>query len=166
MIIIVEGTDRVGKTTLVNRLADELGFKVFKDSLINPHHINNRMVMAEKLHSSALLLKALDLTKNDIVIDRFHLTEYVYGTLERITDYDAFKVVDDMMAKMNAIIIHVERTNPEFSDKAAGEDQSNHEILFNLALRKYTKCKVIKTKHGSEDIVNCIRVIRRAQLNV
>ena len=30
MIIIVEGIDRVGKTTLCNRLRQELGYPVFK----------------------------------------------------------------------------------------------------------------------------------------
>ena len=145
MIIIVEGTDRVGKTTLVNMLRDRMAFVSFKDHLLKSRHVNNSKVMSEKLYSVALLLKEINSTGVNVVIDRFHLTELVYGMVERTTITSTFGVIDRMLAEMGAIIVHVQRTNHELSDKLAGYNQSRHEELFDHLIDDVTKCSTMKT---------------------
>ena len=83
MLIIVEGIDRVGKTTLCNMLKDKLGFKIYK-------HKNNNFNYSKMDNDNETdkMLQLLDLYEQigsdvNIVFDRFHWSDFVYGKIER-----------------------------------------------------------------------------------
>lgn len=80
MIIIVEGIDGVGKTTLCRKIEKEYGFKYFNDPYL-PGPLEMRIIN-EKLCTTMELLRLFG-KDQDIIIDRFHVSEYVYGLLNR-----------------------------------------------------------------------------------
>ena len=85
MVIIIEGIDRVGKTTLSEmieeRYRDFMDFIRFRDDTRYVHNHLNKAVNTEKINTLQNLLEA-GLVDN-IILDRYHITEFVYGAIER-----------------------------------------------------------------------------------
>jgi len=86
LIIIVEGPDRVGKTTLVRALREYfIAKQPLKPVLVIGSAGINRSTPLQSFHSSYRyydLMIALLLNQSDnfhIILDRFHLGEYVYA---------------------------------------------------------------------------------------
>ena len=155
MIVIVEGVDRVGKTTLVNMLVKE-GFKLVKSK--KPPFINaSRKSETEQAIISGIMA-VLEVCKyEDIVIDRFHASELVYGFIER-GEYrlnvingghaapvrmEEFLYTDDALAKLGAVIAYVRPTNVVSSGIEHGRSLIDHSAMFEQLMAKSTKCTVI-----------------------
>ncbi len=68
-MVIIEGCDAVGKSTLAKWLAKELGYDYFKDSF---HKLGTKYYIGNALKKPF-----------NIVSDRFHLGEYVYPTVKQ-----------------------------------------------------------------------------------
>lgn len=132
MIIIVEGIDRVGKTTLVNMLHDVTGFPVYKNNT------SFRLADMDNENETDKMIKMLQicqLTNANIIFDRFHWTDLVYGVIQRGYDYDiATKnkiLIEDMLVEMGAMIILVKPTDVFESSKQHGKCLLRHDDLFN-----------------------------------
>lgn len=142
MIVIVEGIDRVGKTTLCNKFVEH-GFKLFKDSYFEGMEITKDIAL-EKLNTS---LRFLEIFKNEnIVIDRFHITEFVYGALERNYTSSEVEFIDKELALLDAVLILVNPVNAEDLDRASrghGKDLTIYNSIFNT----FYKVSSIKRKH-------------------
>lgn len=142
MIVIVEGIDRVGKTTLCNMFADE-GFKYFKDVYFDGVPIT-RKIASEKLRTTLEFLKLFK--DENIVVDRFHITEFVYGALERNYTSSEVEFIDKELALLDAVLILVNPINAEDLDRASrvhGKDLTIHNSIFNT----FYKVSSIKRKH-------------------
>lgn len=75
-IIIIEGADACGKTTLAKRLAFDYNGIIFHQT----YRFKNKI----PLYHLAILRKALKLSKKKLVIlDRLHISEYIYGKIYR-----------------------------------------------------------------------------------
>lgn len=75
-IIIIEGPDACGKTTLANRLAFD-----YKGVVL---HQTYRFKNNIPIYHLAVLKKALKLSKEKLVIiDRLHISEYIYAKIYR-----------------------------------------------------------------------------------
>ena len=81
-VIIIEGIDRVGKTTLANLIKRKFDAKVFKDKMFVAEDMKDRILITEKIATIVNMLKLWPIDKM-LVIDRFHLSEVVYGDLDR-----------------------------------------------------------------------------------
>lgn len=85
MIIIIEGIDRVGKTTLCEmieeRYAESVGFRRFRDDTRYAHNYLKKEVNTEKINTLQNLLD--EGFVRDVILDRYHITEFVYGVVER-----------------------------------------------------------------------------------
>lgn len=133
MIVVVEGIDRVGKTTLVNKLKDG-GFIDMKDEFamekIKMSNFGDYSV--GKCESFVVMAKKLSDEGKNIVIDRLHLTELVYGTLNRASNINevACLAVDMLLEKANAMLCLVKPSDLELSNTLAKCDQSRHAELF------------------------------------
>lgn len=144
-IIIVEGIDRVGKTTLVNKIVEEYGYKIFKAEL--PELINGY----DEIIKMKAILSILKLLENDkIIFDRFHFTEYVYGALER--DYLNLDVIsiDQELAKLNSLFIYMKPTDINKSSEEHGSDLTKHDVLFD-ALYLMSDIEKMKCNYNSMD---------------
>lgn len=102
MIIIVEGIDRVGKTTLCEMIEDKycenINFKRFRDDTRYVHNHMNKAVNTEKINTLQNLIEA-GLVDN-IILDRYHITEFVYGGIERTYKNDAMFDIDRRLAEV------------------------------------------------------------------
>ena len=107
MIIAVEGIDRTGKSTFCKALSDITGFVNFyapESDLVN-NEDKNMYDEADKCLKLAVLA---DLSATDVVFDRFHISDFVYGIVNR--NYDAteamklFKKVDKKLAKLGLVV--------------------------------------------------------------
>jgi len=75
-IIIIEGSDASGKTTLAQRLANEYNGIIIHQT----YRFKNKI----PIFHAAILRKALKLSKKQLVIlDRLHISEYIYGKVFR-----------------------------------------------------------------------------------
>ena len=143
MIIIVEGIDRVGKTTLCNKISNKFNVPIYK-------HVGNfeysNMDNNNETDKMLQILQVMKLVGSEriLVLDRFHLTDYVYGILNRNYDKDKakvnFKQIEDFLDKNEAILIMLEPTDISMSSKEHGEDLSNHYNIF-LDIFKESKIK-------------------------
>ena len=109
MIVILEGLERTGKTTLA-KIFEEKGFVNFKDH----NHLRNFSVgnIAERLDSTLSTLVALDKKGINIVLDRFHISEFVYSTLKRSSDpslFDHIWYIDEVLSHLDTRLIYLTR---------------------------------------------------------
>lgn len=152
MFVIVEGIDRVGKTTLCNRLENN-GFIILKDAFGQVKATNEKQqkLLATdssvfpayslgKLDTAVQYIKALCDKGYNIVVDRLHLTEMVYGFYDRpsMPLIERVKILDRMIDEMfgtQAMLVLVKPTDIEAASERAERDLSSHaeyfEVLFN-----------------------------------
>ena len=110
MIIIVEGIDRVGKTTLCNKLSQKTNIPIYKHKKSNYSEMKNDI-------ETDVMIQLIDLYKllnGNIIFDRFHWSDFVYGALERnysiANAYNNINIIESKL-KDNAIIIYVKPTD-------------------------------------------------------
>lgn len=98
MIILLEGPDASGKTTLVRQEFIPRGFQYIHNGVFpSPSHAYEAYINQLKF-----------LTPNDnVIIDRMHISERIYGRIyhgECMND-DSYWHVDSMLEKLNAIAL-------------------------------------------------------------
>ena len=109
MIVILEGLERTGKTTLA-KIFEKRGFVNFKDH----NHLRNFSIenIAERLDSTLSTLIALDKKGINIVLDRFHISEYIYSTLNRGNSssfFDHIWYIDEVLSHLDTRLIYLTR---------------------------------------------------------
>lgn len=147
MFVVVEGIDRVGKTTLCQML-ERNGFITLKDAfgrVISNVGAQSRictdndeqfpMYSVGKIDTAIQYIKSLNDKGFNIVADRLHLTELVYGTVERpyVPRDDKIFKLDRMISEMfdrDAMLVLVTPTNIHDASKRAGKDLSSHSEMF------------------------------------
>lgn len=161
MIIIVEGIDRVGKTTLCDKLHNELNIPVYKH--IGPFKYKN-MDNDSETDQLLQLLQMCKLQKSFIIFDRFHLTDYVYGIIERNYDIEKannnFKLLDDFIKDnfKDAVLLLVLPTDINKSSEEHGKDLSVHnEELYKLFKESKIENKWRCTYNTLDEAVSFVR---------
>lgn len=158
MVIILEGIDRVGKTTLAAKIAEEINGKIFKaervEGMLCTVNENNAISYGYCMGQVQLFNNtyATSCSKH-IIIDRFHWTEYVYTKLQRDKDLDEYylnSIEKEMLkCKDGYIIIQMMPIDINVCSRMHGSDLSNHQKLFNWVfdnskLNKY-RCTYMST---------------------
>lgn len=138
MIIIVEGIDRVGKTTLCNKLHEEFNIPIYKHNGIIPY---NKMDNFEETDKMIYVKEFIELTNISLIFDRFHLTDFVYGELERNYDIinakNNFKIIDDAISELDDVfLIYILPTDIQKSSKEHGKDLRTHDSKFYYLFKK------------------------------
>lgn len=139
MVIIVEGIDRVGKTTLVEKICRVTGYERFRDDfryMTDENPYGNIQVNTEKINTLMNLIEQ-GLVDN-VVLDRFHFTEDVYGLYDRDYNNSSMVNVDERLGKLNnVLLVWVQATDVRRSSLEHGRDLSWHEnymrALFDLS---------------------------------
>jgi hypothetical protein len=135
MVIIVEGIDRVGKTTLCNRLSETLNIPIYKHSqrFMDYTDMDNMNETDKMLH----LLDICDISNTDMIFDRFHFSDYAYGIIER--HYDETKatnnllILDHALSNIDAIIVFICPTDIVSSSEQHGKDLRPYFGLMKIA---------------------------------
>ena len=129
-MIIVEGIDRVGKTTLVNLLKEKTGLPVIEDKYIY-NDLSNRCNMAANTEKIQTIINMSRDVSDKFIADRLHWSEYVYGFFDR--GYQNKKVfeLEKQLVDLNAKIILVVPTDIKESSRQHGKDLSKYNNAFN-----------------------------------
>ena len=149
MIIAVEGIDRTGKSTFCEALSDDTGFVNFyaPESDIVKNKDKNMYDEADKCLKLAILA---DLSSTDVVFDRFHISDFVYGILNRNYDIDEatrlFKKVDEKLAKLGVVVYYFKPKTVAYSSVLEGRDLSKEYELFEL-FKEASACVVVETDY-------------------
>lgn len=153
MIVVVEGIDRVGKTTLAKKLEDA-GFVYLKDEFLIPS--SNVSNFAEysigKCDSFVKVAKELDAKGKHVVIDRLHLTEAVYGKIDRLgnVSFSGVFSIDMTLANLGAYLVYLKPTDISFCNEQHGSDLSEKSKLFDY-FYDMSSMKKIQITHESMD---------------
>lgn len=152
MIIIVEGIDRVGKTTLCNKLSEELGIKIFKRTNFMELKEYDNKNETDKMIQIANVVNELD---ENIIFDRLYFSDFVYGTIER--NYNSFEAsnnftkIDKFISELNNVfLIYILPVDIKWSSREHGKDLSKYDELF------YEKFKESKIKNKYRCTYNSI----------
>lgn len=135
MIIIVEGIDRVGKTHLIQKMCNRYGWTPFHDDfryMPTEDKYSDRLVNVEKTNTVVNLMEQG--LVNDVVFDRFHMTEYVYSYHTRNVpqNFSTFESLDKRIGALdNVWLVLVEPTDIERSSREHGCDLSGHQKTFD-----------------------------------
>ena len=147
-IIIVEGIDRVGKTTLCDRLSKELQIEIQQRPKGDGTYDFSKLELGDVYAEEAYMLSQFRKEKKSVILDRFHLSEYIFGEYlrkyDRVNSIRFFNFVDYMAMKANAILICVKPTSLQRSSEEDGKDlsamQASFETIFrgSIIRNKYT----------------------------
>ena len=110
LIVVVEGLERTGKTTLCKEF-EERGFVYFKDfNRINKHLCSG---MESRLDTTLTFLQNLSENGVNVVVDRLHLSEYAYGKIFRKGHAANVDYIDNAISKLNSVLILCKFDNDE-----------------------------------------------------
>lgn len=163
MIIIVEGIDRVGKSTLCKKIEKEIGFKTFESTYKNFSEMTNEKETEKMIQ----LLSLSDQLNADIVFDRLYFSDYVYGSIER--NYDKTESIKNFVSvdsfafdlKNDVVLIMVIPTDLKRSSEEHGKDLSKYEEEFEkMFLRSGLKNKFRCTYNTLDEAVTFIRSVK------
>lgn len=102
LILIFEGHDKTGKTTIINELSSVIQIPVFKlkkDKKQFDHAI-------DLLYGVESTVQFVEQTEHSVIFDRFYLSEYAYSKVyKRATSFEKIFELDTRMSKLNTFII-------------------------------------------------------------
>lgn len=166
-IIVVEGIDRVGKTTLVNRIKDwfefdpYMKFEVFKHN--ESHFSYDKMDSANETDKMLQLIEMVELCNGNIIFDRFHLSEFVYGLCGRNYSFrEAYlnrNLIDDALCRVGAVLVYVEPTSLTWSSSKHGADLSMHDELMRASFDDSDMKKTTTDFNEIQDDEQCNKLI-------
>lgn len=136
-IIILEGIDRVGKSTLANIISNTFNIPIYKHIYnTNPENMNNNL-------ETQKMFEILNVYNKNIIFNRFNWSDYVYGTLERNYINAEFNLnsLNNKLLKLNTIFILINPTDLFKSELEYGKPLKNHLKLFNQIYNNYQGIK-------------------------
>lgn len=147
MIVVIEGIDRVGKTTLAEKLV-KAGFVYLKDEFMLKHKCFSSFsdYSLGKCDSFVKIAKQLHEEGKNVVIDRLHITELVYGnTIRKESNDEGCFALDMELANLGALLCLVQPSNIQLSNELAGVDQTQRSELFNYYTKLSSMRKLVCT---------------------
>lgn len=165
MILIVEGANRAGKSTMIDylkKLADNLGveFVLYNERINKNEHAGTT---PEGMYAYAKNVIS-DMLKEDskdklIVFDRFHISELVYGEAFRGYTNEYMLKVGNFLDLLDAKILYMKSDFEHIEDKHKALEYEALQNRFNEAFAKHfmsENVKVVtldrKAEHEREDI--------------
>lgn len=162
MIIIIDSIDRVGKTTLANKLAEKLGARIYKHAIKNGDY-SEMKDDSETCAMFALINLATVYNDQITIFDRFHLSNTIYGMIKRNYDLVSsarnFNAIDSALAELgdDVLLIKVNPTDIERSSREHGSDLTPYYNLFNELYQKSNiKNKVEINYNGIDNLVEAL----------
>lgn len=144
MRIIVEGIDRLGKSTFINNILKSYGAHPIIHCSAPPKGIADPAKYQEEYFTKCFKMLNQPI---DVIFDRCHLGEYIYGPLYRKTDPN---FIFDIETKHNAALIHTDLVllyTKDFSimeDDGLSFDFSAREKEQELFIEAYNKSSICR----------------------
>lgn len=141
MVIIVEGIDRIGKTTFCRTLSKKTGIPIFKENnFFNTGYSTGDELRETLIEKMSSIINIIETINCDIILDRFHLSEIVYGTVERNTHmYEwALWELDKKLSDIGAILCYMNPVCIQKSEEEHGARLIEHNEMFNKCVSRST----------------------------
>lgn len=147
-IIIIEGISRVGKTTLCNKINKLYNIPIYKHNnrIINYSEMNDK----NEVEKMMVMLDVYRTIPSNIIFDRFHFSNAVYGILLRNYDINEsinnIKKIEKYIKSVNSrcILIKVSPTDIKESSRQYGRDLTEFENyfqkLYNISILEKYNC--------------------------
>ena len=150
MILIVEGANRAGKSTMIGmlqKLAENSGveFELYNGRINNNEHVGTT---PEGMYAYAKSVIS-DLLKEDtneklIVFDRFYISEFVYGEAFRgYTNMHMLKI-ENLLRVMDAKTLYMKSNFKHVEDRHKALEYEALQNRFNEAFAKHFMCENVK----------------------
>ena len=150
MILIVEGANRAGKSTMIGmlqKLAENSGveFQLYNGRINNNEHAG---ITPEGMYAYAKSVIS-DLLKEDtneklIVFDRFHISEFVYGEAFRGYTNNLMLKVGNFLDLMDAKILYMKSNFKHVTDRHKALEYEALQNRFNEVFAKHFMCENVK----------------------
>lgn len=150
MILIVEGANRTGKSTLIaalEKLAEKknIMFSVYNERINkNEHSGTTPDGMYAYAKSTISNLMNTDSDDKLIVFDRFHVSEYVYGEAFRGYINESMLKINEFLHLIDAKIVYMRSDFKHVEDKHKALEYEALQNRFDKAFVEYFKCKNVK----------------------
>ena len=157
-IILFEGPDKCGKTTIAKELSKVLAIPYFKFTA-HDYWDKSEYELATKF-DQPFLAELLRQTGYSMIIDRGYPSEYAYGhTFNRNPDLDLIAKLDDMFSKLNTTIVFCYKKKHNEADEKVSI--SKYSTLRNLyqSFMLVTKCNGILLDTTNQDLNKQIKEI-------
>lgn len=166
MILLVEGIDRVGKSTLCDKLSKTTGAVVFRANSTQFVRNSSKDIYNEADKAYKLYKLAHD-AGSDVIFDRMHLSDAVYAILRRGFDLESslevFKNVDEVASAYGVNVIYIkpdEQGGLSRCEKMAGESLEQDLKLFDRVYDKSVCNKVCIHTSDIDDAIDAIKMSR------
>jgi len=168
-IIILEGTERVGKTEIAKALSASLDIPIFKAQVQKKFFMSDRSQFLPFLRfGETTLADFLEQTDTSVILDRNFPSEIVYSKhFGRPTDPDVVAQLDEAYARMNALIVVCTRLQG-YVGRVDEDDITIKEDQITAIDTLYKQCAPrLKTRHifldtSDEDLDRELREIEFA----
>lgn len=161
-IIIVEGPQGTGKTTLTNYLRDNIpGSNLYRLSGQKDKTITGKRISAEMYNALLEYLKKMEIAPMDLIFDRTFFTEEVYARLG-YKEYEFTDVYEELVHKLSSlqydiylILLYLEDTSI-FGKRLARESHHNYQ---SFSIENSTNQQSVYLELGKELENTNIKVI-------
>lgn len=151
MILIVEGANRTGKSTMIGMLQklaenSEVEFKLYNGRINNNEHVGTS---PEGMYAYAKSVIS-DLLKEDtneklIVFDRFHISEMIYGEAFRGYTNSNMLKIENLLRVMDAKILYMKSDFKHVEDRHKALEYEALQNHFDEAFHTDFRYSYVKT---------------------
>lgn len=174
-VIIVEGIDRVGKTTIAEAITERLEYNPYRTYFDTYKH-DQSIFKYEDMDSNNetdkmfQLIEMTELLNGNVLFDRFHMTDFAYGVANRnykfSEAYKNFQFLDAKLSLLDSFLVYVKPTDLQSSSAQHGSDLTMVSRLMDAAYedskmeKTYVTYDVLESRQSGqgafEDFVNSI----------
>ena len=150
MILIVEGANRTGKSTMIDylkKLADNSSIEfIYYNGRINKNEHAGTTPEGMYTYAKSVISDLLKEDTNEklIVFDRFHISEFVYGEAFRGYTNEYMLKVDGFLDLMDAKILYMKSDFEHIEDRHKALEYEALQNRFNEAFAKHFMCENVK----------------------
>ena len=150
MILIVEGANRTGKSTMIDylkKLADNSSIEfIYYNSRINNNEHAGTTPEGMYAYAKSVISDLLKEDTNEklIVFDRFHISEFVYGEAFRGYTNRNMQKIDELLRGMESKILYMKSNFEHVEDRHKALEYEALQNRFNEAFAKHFMCENVK----------------------
>lgn len=155
LVLLMEGTDRSGKSTIGKMVAERLQIPYFKFARDKEALSGSEMTSMMLKYADPYFCDFLKQTKTSVVIDRHYPSEWVYShALGRSTDEERIRETDRLFSEIPTTVVIMKRKSyVGVVDDDSRLDSDRLEMISKKYsdFAKWSKCTVIELEFDSWD---------------
>jgi len=161
-LIIFEGCDNCGKTTIATALAKEIGYNYFKRKKEMLYIKKTNPVIIEEAHKEnlAFFYEYCRQVDANVIVDRSFPSEYVYGSLFRQVDEKMLLDYDLRFSRLNTKIIILTKSDEFLEDELFSNEQLIQIKKKYVEYSEKTACDSLVLNTDDCDLSSQLKIIK------